>query len=396
MANKNMKIAFLGIGQAGGNICDVASINGYNAAIMNTSQEDLDSIESIQSNYKLLIGNNGGAGKDRGLAKSDVKLDYKKIISFVKECFASSDIKMIYVVFSTAGGTGSGMSPIIIDLLKKSIPNKTFGAIAVLPSFKESTVSLVNCINCIKEVFSLSIPTFIVDNNKFIDEELSKKEHYDRINTKIIDNFNLLFKTNRKVNSKYGNLDNKDLLELITTPGLCVISSAKFINSAIINNVSFGKEINESWNDNIYAELEFDKIIAREGFIFEIDNNLTKYIDYDVINKNIGTPLKIFEGYYLNTGVISDNTVISILSGLSFPEKYLNKYTEAITQYKNIIKENRNKDNILDDEDTTWFDDVLSEKTIKSKISSKINISSDDEDEVSLDDIDLDDILNKY
>ena len=51
-------IGFLSVGAAGSNVAEVADVAGYRAAVMNTAQEDLDAIVTI--NNKLKIGTQGG------------------------------------------------------------------------------------------------------------------------------------------------------------------------------------------------------------------------------------------------------------------------------------------------------------------------------------------------
>lgn len=381
-----VKIGFLGIGACGNNICEIADQNGYNACIMNTSPEDLGSISGILDTSKLLIGTNGGCGKNRKLAQEDVKNSYKNIINFVKDKF--SNCNLIYVVFSTGGGTGSGMSPIIIDLLNKSFPNKKFGAIMVLPTFSESVVSFINSISCIKEVFSLNIPTMIIDNNNFTEYNYTKKKLYDAINRKIISNFDLIFKTYRK-NSKYGNLDSKDLTKLFNTSGMLTINECILPKNKIVDSHSFNKSIIDSWNKNIYCKLDFDKTIKRIGFIYEMDDKYTNLINYTDIYKEIGEPLETFEGFYLPE---NNDKVISILAGLSFPENHFKKMEEIIEKKKGNINLNKKDSSILNI-NTDWFNGINNDDSPKSiKISGKDNKNSN---EVS-EDIDLESLFSKY
>jgi len=57
-----LKIAVLGIGNAGGQVANVANSRGFNAFCINSSEKDLDIInENIPV---FLLGNSEGAGKD--------------------------------------------------------------------------------------------------------------------------------------------------------------------------------------------------------------------------------------------------------------------------------------------------------------------------------------------
>ena len=57
------KIAFVAVGQAGGNIGQLFEQKGYNVLYINTSQEDLDTLEKAK--FKYHIPNGEGCNKDR-------------------------------------------------------------------------------------------------------------------------------------------------------------------------------------------------------------------------------------------------------------------------------------------------------------------------------------------
>ena len=100
MAEKELiNYGFLGIGQCGGNIVNIAMSNGYTSMAINSSPEDLATLDLVRS--KILLENGGGCGKNRDEGIDLVKSNYKKILSEVTEVFEKQ--KYIFVVFSTAG-----------------------------------------------------------------------------------------------------------------------------------------------------------------------------------------------------------------------------------------------------------------------------------------------------
>ena len=50
------KIAFVAVGQAGGNIGQLFEQKGYNVLYINTSQEDLDTLEKAKFKYHIPNG----------------------------------------------------------------------------------------------------------------------------------------------------------------------------------------------------------------------------------------------------------------------------------------------------------------------------------------------------
>lgn len=347
-----MKIGFCGIGAAGSNIAEVANNHGYRTGIINTSPEDLEAIKGIKN--KLLIGKQAGCGKDRNIAKREVKSYYNDIVNFVKNTF-EADTDITYIVFSASGGTGSGMSPIVLDLLTKFLPERKFGAIIVIPSKTESLVSQYNTLENLNEITKLNIPTLLVDNGKFENEDkkLSKKQLFDTINECVVADFDII--TKKRKSSKYGNLDAKDLTKLLTTAGNMVIAtkvlfpdSKETINDSIIS----------SWDKSIYTGLEYDNVVKRIGYIFEIPDQLTKDIDHTSLQLETGKPLEMFGGYYVPSNEVY--SVVSILAGLSFPEKRINEIKDILNTSKSSFTETK-KINVLDNESSSWFNSMRSE-----------------------------------
>ena len=71
------KIAFVAVGQAGGNIGQLFEQKGFSVLYINTSQEDLDTLEKAK--FKYHIPNGEGCNKDRRKAKQLVIDDYDQI-----------------------------------------------------------------------------------------------------------------------------------------------------------------------------------------------------------------------------------------------------------------------------------------------------------------------------
>ena len=84
-----------------------------------------------------------GCNKDRRKAKQLVIDDYDSIAT---EMDAKIKADIIFVVFASGGGTGSGAGPMLCDLLIDD--GKTVGAVTVLPALDESIKSHVNAYEC--------------------------------------------------------------------------------------------------------------------------------------------------------------------------------------------------------------------------------------------------------
>ena len=106
------KIAFVAVGQAGGNIGQLFEDRGFNVLYINTSQEDLDTLEHAK--YKYHIPGGEGCNKNRRKAKQLVIDDFDRIAAEIETKIKAD---LTFVIFASGGGTGSGAGPMLIDLL---------------------------------------------------------------------------------------------------------------------------------------------------------------------------------------------------------------------------------------------------------------------------------------
>ena len=94
------KIAFIAIGQAGGNIGQLFEERGFSVLYLNTSEEDLSTLSGAK--YKYHITGGEGCNKDRKKAKQLVIDDYDQIAA---EMDAKLDAEIIFVVFARKSQT---------------------------------------------------------------------------------------------------------------------------------------------------------------------------------------------------------------------------------------------------------------------------------------------------
>jgi len=103
----------IGLGQAGGNIANIFEGKGYNTIYVNTSLEDLNTIKGV---HKLHVTGADGAAKDRKKVLQLVMESFGDIIQKIENVITQ---KYIIVVYSSSGGTGSGLStPMLNTLLR--------------------------------------------------------------------------------------------------------------------------------------------------------------------------------------------------------------------------------------------------------------------------------------
>ena len=292
----------------------------------------MNSCEDIDSKYKYHIPGSQGCNKDRKKSKELFKKDMDNIVSEVKEKLPG--IEYLFIIGSLGGGTAAGMLPSMKRVIMNERDLKACILITVLPNTKtESVKALLNAYETLAEIEQLNEPgaTFILDNDK--------NSNKMRINEMFFCYLDALL-TNDSV-STLGNLDNAEVEELISTPGMAIISK-------LGKNKSDTRQLISTFTNNIYAPMEDDKVIKYIGLI---NSGNGRDIRIEDIYSEVGTPLDTFTGY-------EANFTICMLAGLSLCYTKMGEIKEIIDSNKDTIKRNltaQNKGKLSDS--IGFFDD---------------------------------------
>lgn len=301
------KVAFIGLGACGSNIALLFQKKHYHTLFINGSEQDNKALVGARNILKLKGFD--GCGGERQKAE-EALANNLEIIEEIKKIKES----IIYLVFSTAGSTGSGLAPIMCDVIEELNREEGFGkticCIAILPKRNEALQKHINAYNCVKELSEKETigSCILVDNNKL--------DNLNKINTTLASTLDLFF-----MEESYfvkGNVDLSERMKMIEQNGM-------FLLSAVCNGKAKGIELLESlFQKNIFAPIEPDGVVEYMAVI----NSLEGGIDVDAVIKAVGIPQNIFQGY-------GAKKTITILSGLSFPITYLTEIKEnAEEQYK--------------------------------------------------------------
>lgn len=332
-------IGVLGLGAAGGNIADEAKKKGFEAIAINYSQSDLDSLEHIDEKLKL-VGSEG-VGKNRNVAIQLMGKNWESAVEFVRENFSMPSIEIIFVAFSTGGGSGSGMAPVLLDILMNEFPEKIFVAVPILPDKTEVITNQINSVRTVEELSKLDLCVMPIDNEQVKKSNLKvgKRKIYQETNKTFVNLLNTIVDYTGK-HSKDGVIDRKDLRTIWNTNGVCIISFCDVTKSSAdkstnVMDVNVADIIHESWEDNIFAPLESDRIV-RAGVIYDGDDSLLEYLDFEEIFSVFenGMPIDLFEGYYHQEA----GSFYTVLAGLPWFDSRL-KETEALIQSKKSAAE---------------------------------------------------------
>lgn len=295
------KVAFIGLGACGSNITLLFQKKGYTSFYINGSEQDNKSLSGARNILKLK--GYDGCGGDRTVSEIALanNLEIIEEIKKIKE-------EIIYLVFSTAGSTGSGLAPILCDIISELNDTeglgKTVCCIAVLPKRNEALQKHINAYNCIKELAEKDDigSCLLIDNNKM--------DSLERINTIFVNQMDC-FLTDEAYSSK-GNVDISERMKLIKQRGMMVLS--------VVCNGKVGKPVEyleALLTKNVFAPIESDGIVEYIAII----NSLEETVQVDRIKKAVGIPVNVFIGY-------GAKKTITIVSGLSLPFTYLSEIRE--------------------------------------------------------------------
>ena len=300
-------IAFITVGQAGGNIGSLFEALKFKVMYINTCMEDLLTLPDAK--YIYHIANGEGSAKDRDTAKDLLLADLQDLQANILKTITE---EFIFVIFSAGGGTGSGIGPMLMFGLSKLFPDRKICGITILPSGRESLKSLHNAVECFKEIKDMHICSlFIIDNN-------GKPDKF-ALNSMFVDLFMDMLKMPTYIDT-HGNIDIRDLKEVLSAEGCCVITS-------LPSGQSSTPRLIDSLRNGIFARPEED------GIIRCIALSLASEINTDAFIKIIGRPVDLFQGY-------NKEATICVLSGLSLPGTTLTgletMFTEGQTAMKKI------------------------------------------------------------
>ncbi|AZV43705.1 cell division protein FtsZ [Peribacillus asahii] len=325
--------ACIGIGQGGSMICDKFAEYGIPTAIINYSQSDLSACVHVEN--KLLLQGSEGVGRDRSLAAEQMSNNYETAISFIKEHFSQPSTELIFIIFSTGGGTGSGITPIISELLMNEM-DKTLVLCPIIPDTTESINSQLNSLNTLAEISNLECAIAPIDNQNVFTLGIGKNQLYNAVNSKFVHSIISLIEYTER-NTAFGNIDRNDILRLFETKGFLNISHIDISN--LSNGVSLepsyiNKAIQESWSNNIFTSPCFDQVI-RTGLIFDGQESLMSLIQPKEIFSSFTTqPLDVFEGWY--TG--EKGKVFTILTGMKFNPTRLQQIKDIVESQSQSIQ----------------------------------------------------------
>lgn len=311
--NSILNISF---GQGAGNIGQLMEQQGILNLAINTSKQDLD---TLNVKHKYLIKNGQGCGKDRSKSKKLVINDFENILSVINNILDSNTaIKHIFVGFTMGGGSGSGGGPMLAKLIANEYSNINVCVYAVIPSKSEPFKAQYNACECYRELIKIENlgSMFFLDNNKH--------ENKFIINRYFVDDLIEFLKIPDEDKSSKGNIDIEEMNTILSCN--------------LMINISVTDENNHKVKPSILVDTECD------GFVKYIALSNTKQNLLKDVQTSVGYPLDAF--YTFNNRKIN----VIVLAGLSLPSSSMNEIFDLVNQRSTMItRESTTKELKLND-----------------------------------------------
>lgn len=311
--NSILNISF---GQGAGNIGQLMEQQGILNLAINTSKQDLD---TLNVKHKYLIKNGQGCGKDRNKSKKLVVNDFENILAVINNILDTNNtIKHIFIGFTMGGGSGSGGGPMLAKLIANEYSNINVCVYAVIPSKSEPFKAQYNACECYRELIKIENlgSMFFLDNNKH--------ENKFVINRYFVDDLVAFLKIPDEDKSLKGNIDIEEMNTILSCN--------------LMINISVTDENNHKVKPSILVDTECD------GFV--------KYIALSNAKQNLLKDIQASVGYPLDAFYTFNNRKINVivLAGLSLPSSSMNEIFDLVNQRSTMItRESTTKELKLND-----------------------------------------------
>ena len=198
-----MKLALIGVGQAGGKIADAlleydertGSRVVQSAVAFNTAKTDLRGLDHIPSSNRVLIGRSRvkghGVGADNELGAEIAREDGEEIVGAL-DVIPVHEVDAFLVVAALGGGTGSGAGPVIINRLQEIYAEPVYG-LAVLPGGDEGGIYALNAARSLKTFVREADNLLLFDNDAWRQSGETVGGGFESINDEIARRFGVLF-----------------------------------------------------------------------------------------------------------------------------------------------------------------------------------------------------------
>ena len=234
-----MKLAMIGVGQAGGKILDrflaydegTAGSTARAAVAVNTARADLDGLEYVPNERRILIGQSRvkghGVGGDNELGATIAQEDMTEIQRELDE-LPFHEIDAFLIIAALGGGTGSGAAPVLARQLDHIYGEPVYG-LGVLPGTDEGSIYTLNAARSFRAFVQEANCLLLFDNEAWQKAGESLQGGYDTINEEIVKRFGILFQAGELDGDAVAEsvVDSSEIINTLRAGGVASVGYAK-------------------------------------------------------------------------------------------------------------------------------------------------------------------------
>jgi len=372
-----LNIGIIGIGNTGNQIASLGK-ERLNIPVLAINSSDRD-LETVPKDIprKLIVTNDTdkqGAGKDRKLAKKYLKSSVTNLIEDEDIVGLMDSVDVVFIISSTGGGTGSGISPIMARIMADKFVDTKVILVGVLPVNGEMLSAHANTLEYLDELNTkLPDQTYMLYDNDKYDGLMSSYKILEQVNNDIISDLDVL-RCTYNYTTKYNSIDDRDMMRLISFSGRLIVARLEDFKEKDADTVTIEDMLIDRLKRNSHVEFQRDKKIMGSGLITnlsqplmdEFDDNIPKVVDF------IGDAIHGFIHEYVTADRKEPNNVFLILAGLSPINDKILKINDRIAE----IEKNQQvllDDNAIDKENLNALSNKIADTdTVKSEKSVNI------------------------
>jgi len=364
-----LNVGVIGVGNAGNQVCALCASKYPEIPVIaiNCSENDMKTLPN--SVLKFLIGDGRGAGKNREEAKTFLEKSIMQLIADENVKKVLSELDLVFIVSSTGGGTGSGISILltnIINAASQQYEKPVFPiSVGILPTLSEALSTQANSLSYLTELYEIcESPTYMLyDNEKF--SKKSTVEILKGVNERIVEDINVL-RCYYNRSTTYNSIDERDAMTLITTPGRIVVGSLIDVKEKDCDDdETLEDKLITDLKKNAHVEMQMDRIVNRTGVIVNLSDAMLSRFDTHIpkIQNLIGSPIEEFEHISINDDRKLPNNVFYIATGLT---PIMDRIAKTKDRIDEITEAQKRKEDELD-LDKGMLDDIQAKRVYRPK-----------------------------
>ncbi|WP_396613055.1 tubulin/FtsZ family protein [Haloferax sp. S1W] len=234
-----MKLALIGVGQAGGKVVDALveydrlTQTGFvvDALAVNTARSDLMGLRHVPKSSRVLIGlsrvKGHGVGADNDLGAEVTAEDVGDVLSAIDD-MAVHEMDAFLIVAGLGGGTGSGGAPVLAHELRRLYDEPIYG-LGILPSKDEGGIYTLNAARSLQTFVRVVDNLILFDNEAWRQSGESVESGYETINTELARRFGVLFgagETDESAAVAESVVDSSEIINTLASGGVSTLGYA--------------------------------------------------------------------------------------------------------------------------------------------------------------------------